>query len=67
MSKIFGFVVGAIWVGFAFWAYSISRAGWAEGHSDLGFWWTVIGVFYSIAAGAALVGTARHRRTGPRK
>jgi hypothetical protein len=67
MSKIFGFVMGSIWLFFASWAFTVSRAGWAEGHSDLGFWWTVIATFYTIAAGAALVGTARHRKTGPRK
>jgi len=67
MSKIFGFGVGAIWVGFASWAFTVSRAGAAEGHTDLAFWWAVIATFYALAASAALVGTARHRRTGPRK
>jgi hypothetical protein len=67
MSKIFGFVVGTIWVGFASWAFMTSRAGAAEGHADLGFWWAVIATLYLIAASSALIGTARHRYTGPRK
>ena len=67
MTKIFGFAVGAIWLVFASWAFLTSRAGWAEGHSDIGFWWTVIATFYTIAATVALVGTIRHRASGPRK
>lgn len=67
MQKIFGFVVGGIWLVFVAWAFRVSQAGWSEGHADLGFWWTVIATLYGIAGTAALVGTARHRYTGPRK
>lgn len=67
MSRIFGFVVGAIWLIFAFFAFRSSQAGWQAGHSDLGFWWAVITGFLTIAATVALVGTARHRTTGPKK
>lgn len=67
MARIFGFVVGAIWLGFAFVAFRNSSAGWANGHSDFGFWWAVITGFLTIAATVAIVGTARHRTTGPKK
>ncbi|MEX0935269.1 MAG: hypothetical protein WD013_00095 [Gemmatimonadota bacterium] len=67
MSRIFGFVVGAIWLVFAFLALRNSLGGWSDGHADLGFWWGVITVLLAIAATVALVGTVRHRRTGPQK
>jgi hypothetical protein len=67
MGKLVGLAVGLGWAGFAFLAYRNSAAGWAEGHSDIGFWWSVIAAFLAIAATVALVGTARHRPTGPRK
>jgi len=67
MARIFGFVVGAIWLGFAFMAFRSSSAGWAAGHPDFGFWWAVITAFFTIAATVAIVGTARHRTTGPKK
>ena len=67
MTRIFGYVVGAIWLVFAFLAIRNSATGWADGHSDIGFWWGVIGAFLGIAALVALVGTARYRYEGPRK
>lgn len=67
MARIFGFVVGVVWLGFAFVAFRNSSAGWEAGHSDVGFWWAVITGFLTIAATVALVGTARHQRSGPRK
>lgn len=62
MKKIFGFVVGVVWLVFAGVAYRNSAAGWSGSHSDLGFWWAVIAVFLTIAAGAAIVGTVLHTR-----
>ena len=62
MKRIFGFVVGVIWLVFAFVAFRNSAAGWSGQHSDLGFWWAVIAVFLTIAAGAAIVGTLLHTR-----
>ena len=67
MSRIFGFAVGAIWLFFAYTTLQRSLDGWSEGSPDIGFWWAVITVLLSLAAGVALIGTARHRRTGPSK
>jgi hypothetical protein len=67
MTKLAGFAVGIVWIGFSFVAYQHSSAGWADGHADVGFWWSVIATFLGIAAVVALVGTARHRATGPQK
>ena len=60
MSRIFGFVVGLVWLAFAAYAFARSSEGWTAGNSDLGFWWAVIGSFLTIAAGAAVVGTWIH-------
>lgn len=57
MRRIVGLVVGIVWVGFAWVAFRNSAAGWSEGHSDLGFWWGVIGTFLAIAALSAAVGS----------
>ena len=62
MKRIFGFVIGIAWLGLAVGAFRNSAAGWSADHSDLGFWWTVIGTFLTIAATAALVGTWLHTR-----
>lgn len=67
MSRIFGFIIGAIWLGFAFMALGARSAGAAAGQPDVTFWWTVILLGYSGAAVAAIVGTLRHRPSGPRK
>lgn len=67
MSRIFGFVIGAIWLLFSLNAFRASAAGWAEGHSDLGFWYGVIGVLLLIGCGTAIVGTLRYRYEGPKK
>lgn len=67
MSRIFGFVIGAIWIVFTFMAVRASSAGAAADQPDAAFWWTVIAVFYGIAALVAIIGTARHRYRGPRK
>lgn len=66
MSRIFGFAIGLVWLVFAFLAFRRSAQGWAMDASDLGFWWAVIGAFLAIAAGAAVVGTILHTRTGER-
>ena len=62
MSRIFGFVIGLIWLVFAAVAFKNSAAGWSAQASDLGFWWGVVGVLLAIAAGAALLGTWIHTR-----
>jgi hypothetical protein len=60
--KHLGYVIGIVWLGLAFGAFRTSSAGWAEGHSDIGFWWGVIAALLTIAALGALAGTAIHAR-----
>lgn len=62
MARIFGIGVGLVWAGFAFYAFQQSSAGWAQGHTDIGFWWAVIGAFLAIASVGAVVGTLIHTR-----
>jgi hypothetical protein len=60
--KLFGYLVGIVWLGLAFGAFRTSSSGWAAGHSDIGFWWAVIGAFLAVAALGAIVGTTIHAR-----
>ena len=62
MGRIFGFLVGIVWLVFAGVAFKNSAAGWSADASDLGFWWMIIGIFLTLAAGAALIGTWLHTR-----
>jgi hypothetical protein len=62
MGRIFGFVVGAVWLVFAGVAFRNSAAGWSADASDLGFWWGVVAVFLTIASVAAFFGTWLHTR-----
>ena len=62
MSRIFGYVVGVVWLGLAFGALRNSLGGWEGGNSDIGFWWGVIAAFLAIAAVGAMVGTFLHTR-----
>jgi hypothetical protein len=48
-------------------AFGARSAGAAAGQPDVTFWWTVIMVGYTAAAMALIVGTARHKKTGPNK
>jgi len=41
-------------------AWFDSVAGWSDGHSDIGFWWTVIASFLTIAGVSTLIGTWLH-------
>ncbi len=67
MSRIFGFVIGAIWIVFALMAFRASSAGSAADQPDAAFWWIIIMAFYTIAALVAIIGTARHKYRGPTK
>ena len=60
MKRILGMGVGLVYFGIAFGAFTRARAGWAAGHADIGFWWTVVATFLAIAAVGALVGTWIH-------
>lgn len=64
MKRILGMGVGLIYVGIALVAFSRASAGWDAGHSDLGFWWTVVATFLAIAALSAVIGTWIHTQEG---
>lgn len=67
MARIFGFLVGVVWIGLTVGAARRSLAGWNAGQTDISFWWAVIAGFLGIAAVAALVGTMIHTgRHAPR-
>jgi hypothetical protein len=70
MSRIFGYLIGVIWIGFTFMALGARAAGAEAGQPDVTFWWTVIGAVYALAATVAIVGpsgTGRRGRQGPRQ
>jgi hypothetical protein len=67
MTRIFGYAVGVIWLGFTLMALGARSSGVEAGQPDVVFWWTVIASVYALAAMVAIVGTIRHRTTGPRK
>jgi hypothetical protein len=60
MKRSIGLFIGVIYILFAFGAYKNSMVGWAAGQADLGFWWTIIGIFLTIAGLGALFGTWIH-------
>ena len=62
MSRIFGFLIGVVWLVFAGVSFRYSAAGWRADASDLGFWWGVVGVLLTLAAAGALLGTWLHTR-----
>lgn len=65
MNRIFGYVVGILWLGLAFMAFQNASAGRAAGQEDVEFWWTVISAILAIAALGALIGTTIHTRGEP--
>jgi len=67
VARACGMAVGVAWLGMAFGAYQSASAGWDAGHSDLGFWWTVIGALLAIAGLSAMIGTWIHTRTNDRR
>jgi len=62
VERAFGMGVGVAWLGMAYGAYRNASLGWDAGHSDLGFWWTVIAGILAIAGFSALIGTWIHTR-----
>ena len=60
MKRILGMGVGLVYFGIAYGAFSRASAGWAADQSDVGFWWSVITVFLTVAALSALIGTWIH-------
>ena len=62
MKKALGFFAGLVLLALAAGAARTASLGWGGGHTDVGFWWTVIAAFLTIAGLGALVGTAIHSR-----
>jgi len=60
MKRILGMGVGLVYFVIAFGAFSRARAGWADNYPDVGFWFTIIAAFLTIAGVSALVGTWIH-------
>jgi hypothetical protein len=63
MKRIIGWGVGVVYVVLAFAAFSFASAGRADGHGELGFWFSVVGTFLSVAALGAFIGTWIHTRS----
>jgi len=62
MKRILGMGVGVIYIVLAYAAFNRASSGWEAGHGDIGFWFTVVGAFLSIASLAAFIGTWIHTR-----
>jgi len=62
MKRIIGWGVGVVYLVLAYAAFSFAAAGRADGHGEIGFWFSVVGTFLSVAAIAAFVGTWIHTR-----
>ncbi len=60
MKRILGMGVGVVYVVLAFAAFSRASSGSEAGHGDIAFWFSVVGVFLSIASLAAFIGTWIH-------
>lgn len=60
MKRILGMGVGVVYLVISYAAFSRARTGWEAGHTDIGFWFTVIAAFLFIAALAAMIGTWIH-------
>jgi hypothetical protein len=63
MKLIIGVLIAAAYAVLSGLAFRASQGGWAQGQSDLGFWWAVIGTLLGIAGTGALIGTWKHTRT----
>ncbi len=62
MKKALGFFAGFVLLALAAGAARTAMLGWGGDHTDVGFWWTVIAGFLTIAGLGAVVGTAIHTR-----
>ncbi len=62
MKKALGFLAGLFLLSLAARAFQTAWLGWSAGHSDVGFWWSVITGFLTIAGMGALIGTWIHTR-----
>jgi hypothetical protein len=62
MKRILGMGVGVVYIVLAYAAFSRAGSGWEAGHSDIGFWFTVVGALLTIASLAAFIGTWIHTK-----
>lgn len=62
MKTVLGVVVGLFLSVMAFGAFRTASGGWSGGRTDMGFWWTVIASFLTIAAVSAVAGTLIHSK-----
>lgn len=67
MTRIFGFAVTVVWLVFAAMAFRAARASAAADMPDAHFWYGAVTFLLLVAAAVALVGTLRHRPSGPLK
>ena len=62
MSRVLGMMAGAGILVLAFFAWGDSAGGWSAGNTDIGFWWSVIATFLTIAGLGTVIGTWLHTR-----
>lgn len=62
MKRLVGIVLGLLWAVLSGLAFRESSGGWSAGHTDLGFWWGVVGALLGIASLGILVGSWLHTR-----
>ena len=62
MKLIAGILIGVFYAALCALALRHSSGSWEVGHSDLGFWWAVIGVLLGVAGMGALIGSWIHTR-----
>lgn len=62
MKFIVGIIIGVLYAVLVALAFGQSSQGWQAGHSDLGFWWAVIGTLLAVAGLGAVIGSWLHTR-----
>jgi hypothetical protein len=62
MKLFIGLSLGVFYAVLVTLAFGASSRGWQAGHSDLGFWWAVIGALLAVAGTGAVLGTWLHAR-----
>ncbi len=60
MSRVLGILVGIVILGLGSITFKDSLVGWSNGHSDVGFWWSIITLFLTLGGCSAIVGTYIH-------
>jgi hypothetical protein len=60
MKRIIGWGVGVFYLGISYAAFSLASAGRADGHGEIGFWYSVVGTLLFVAAIGAFIGTWIH-------